>query len=248
MNNRSYLGSITKYNRIGYGAESTVYHATYFDSDCAYKEYHSKEEYIKYIKPRLKKLSEFYNDYRFAFPNQFIYRHPDDEIFQGYVMNYLYDYKKIEDFIDLEYNEKIKIIKKARELLETFHKTYKHIHTDITPWNFLYNKEMDNVTLIDFDTCIDLKNISEEPKNLNILAETYLKYNKIDEGLDISMFNLLTYSILNNDKNIYNIINRIINNDFGLIESEKAIKILKPYEDITNPKTIKKEYVIDYLK
>lgn len=247
MENRSYLGSITKYRELGEGTASIVYHCTYFDADFAYKEYKTFDEYVRFIKPRLERLSEFYNDNRFVFPYKFIYKNRDDELFQGYVMNYLYNYEKLSRLNDLEYEEKINILKKARTLLDEFHNTYKHIHTDITPWNFLYNKEMDKVTLIDFDTAVDLKHKDDINEHFNILAETYCKYNGIDKDLDIFMFNLVTYALLNNENDFYGIIKRIIENDYGIIESENARKILSTYDDITNPKTLKKDYVIDCL-
>ena len=78
------------------------------------------------------------------------------------------------------------------------------------------------------------------------MAYWYAKNNGIDKDVDMYLFNLTTYAILNN-KEYFNAISHIKENDFGVIENSHAIDILKGYKDIESSKVLKKEYVIDYL-
>ncbi len=74
----------------------------------------------------------------------------------------------------------------------------------------------------------------------------YFKNNGVDKDADIFMFNMLTYSLIN-DKDFYGSLSNMIKNDYGNIESSKARKIIDTYKDFDKPKSIKKEYIIDYL-
>lgn len=244
---RSYLGSITTYKNLGEGAVSDVYQCDYFDELFAYKEY-KNSIYVKFINERMKKLSEYYyEETNLVFPYVFIYKHPIDEFFLGYVMDYLGEYEKLCDLRNLDYSGKINILKKSRELLDRFHNKYNFIHTDITPWNFLYNQKIDKVKLIDFDTYIDLKNKG------NYLCGYYNEYGQvygnsvgIDKDLDIFLFNLLTYSIILGVDYLVSLKN-ICNNRLDVFENKNVRKIFESYKTLECKKSLKKEYVIDYL-
>lgn len=244
MANKSYLGSITKYCEIGEGSNAYVYYADYFGGrTVAYKEF-CDSEYVKLIKDNLMNLTEKGYDNDILIPDTFIYKMPKDDLFKGYITE-LFIGKTITDKYNMNYEDKIKILKEARKLVEKFHDKYNSIHCDITPWNFILPSS-EHMKLIDFDTTIDLNN-----KNMNEnlywdgLLE-YFKNNGVDKDADIFMFNMLTYSLIN-DKDFYGSLSNMIKNDYGYIESSKARKIIDTYKDFDKPKSIKKEYIIDYL-
>jgi len=247
MENRSYLGSITKYKEIGEGAFSRVYLADYYGGmTVAYKDFLCKEETLKKMQPNIEKLTKI-SDSELILPFKLIYEKKDDKLFKGYLMDYLYNYSNITKINNLDYNKKLEILRSIREKVELFHEKYNMLHGDICPWNIMYNKEQNIAQLIDFDLSIDLSNKENiAMDNLNELAEYYVKYVGVDKDLDIFLFNLTTYSFLN-EKGYLDSFDEIEANKFGIIENNNAIDILKGYKDLRTNKTLKKEYVIDYL-
>lgn len=245
MENRSYLGSITKYSELGFGSNATVYLSEYFGSNVAYKEFWNPK-YVYAIKDEIIQLSE-YTDTKFIFPDKIIYEKPKDEIFKGYTMEILYKYKQLLELYSLDKTKKISLLLKARELVEELHKKYKIIHADLAPWNFMYNEEIDNIVLTDFDTSLKIKpSIQLNDICHNEIALEYAKTNKIDESLDIFLFNLCSYSLLNN-VHFFNTINKIKESYFGNIEDKRAVNVLESYKNFDITKSLKKEYIIDYL-
>lgn len=245
MNNRNYMGSIVKYGEIGTGAYSKVYNCDYFDCLFAFKEF-LDSDYIRFINDRILKLSQYYGSKEFVFPYTFIYKKIDDEFFSGYVVDYCYGYKKLSEFLDMDINKKICVLKKARDLIDKMHNEYKIIHTDLSTNNILYNEITDDVVIIDFDTYIDLKDKKGYKDGYyNFYVDDYIKYNKIDKDLDIFIFNLTTYAFINNVPFIH-VMDFINNNKFGFFDDQKVSSIYKKYTDLSC-KTLKKEYAIDYL-
>ena len=247
MENKAYLGSITKYETLGFGGHANVYSADCFGSACAYKEFWSPD-YVSSIKDEVLKLSEFDGEGKFIFPEKFIYDKPTDNFFKGYTMPLLHNYIFLyENYLDkLDYNKKVSILLKARDLIEELHTKYKILHADAASWNFLYNEKYDNLVLTDFDTSLSIKNNISIHEGHNNLVREYNKYYKIDENLDVYLFNLCCFAVLNN-LDLYYVINHIRKNNFGVIENGKAKDIFNSYKDISDVKTLKKEYVIDYL-
>lgn len=248
MENKSYLGSITKYRPLGFGSNADVYLAEYMNSMMvAYKEFWNTE-YVRGIKDEIIKLSEFDGKDKFIFPEKFIYVKPSDELFKGYTMPLLENYNFLyEEYLDkLDYDKKVAILLKARNLVEELHKNYKILHADVAPWNFMYNAEKDHLVLTDFDTSISMKKDIKLNISHNTIVREYEKYNKIDENLDIYLFNLCCFAVLNN-LDLYYVIDQIRKNNFGVIDNGKAKDIFNSYKDLSDVKSLKKEYVIDYL-
>lgn len=245
MDTKNYIYELKIHEYLGHGSSGVVCACDFLDKKYAFKEISMDDKYKTFIQPRLEKISQFYGDSDFVFPYKLIYNDPSDNLLCGYIMDHIKDYTDLCD-LELNYKEKLRILYKAREVLDKLHSEYKHIHTDINSWNFVYNEKIDKVFLLDFDTCIDLNKKNDvDFEYLNTLAMTYCKYNGFDIDLDIFMFNMLTFSILNDIK-FYDSFYYINDGNFGCIESNKAIQILKDYDDIEFKK-LRKEYVIDYL-
>lgn len=245
--NRDYLGSVIKGNYIGGGMFSDVYTCDYHYSFFAYKEYIDIEEahkYISYIKDNLYKLSEFYQDKDYLLPYKFIYKNPNSELFRGYILDYLYEYNTLNK---LEGVDKIKLLLRARDLIEKLHKEYGFIHGDISTFNFMFNNTSDDLRLIDFDNVINIKHPGEiDLSYYHDYVYEYSKHNKIDKDLDIFLFNITCFAVINNVP-YDDVLDLIFQKNYKNITNENAIKILESYKDLGS-KTLKKEYIIDYLK
>lgn len=244
---RSYLGSIQKGTKIGDGANSNVFMADFNGALCAYKEF-CDPKYVAAIDARIKKISQHYGDPRYAFPSDFIYKKPADENFLSYVLDLISFYDNVGGLKGLSREEIIKILKLGRDSVEGLHEDYNIIHCDLSPWNFMYNKTLDRVILMDFDTNIDLSNKEIGPdKRLHsdVLLE-YFKNHGIDKDADIFLYNLCCYALLNNCS-YCDALGKITKEDFGTIEESGAQKILTTYKNFDMPKSLKKEYIIDYM-
>lgn len=246
MNNRSYLGSIRKYGKIGEGSFSEVYSCDYYDSYFAYKEFKDKD-YVKFINDRIIEITSLCYDFRFTFPYEVIYNKPSDIYFSGYVMVPKDDYFNLSKYSDIEYNKKIEILKKVRNLIDILHTEYNILHTDLNLWNIMFNNERNDVTLIDFDTYINLKDKKGyEDGFYNELFTLYVNNNSIDKDADIFLFNICCFAFINNI-DYFDVLKAINKNYFGEINSEKAKDLFRSYKDLECKKALKKEYVIDYL-
>lgn len=240
--NKDYLGKITTYNYLGGGAYSDVYSCDYWEQYFAYKKINDSR-YAQYIDKNINELTNFYGDNDFLFPYKTIYKSPKDNYLDGYVLESLYKYEELTKLKE----DKIKILMKSRELLEKFHNKYNYVHTDISPWNYLYNQAEDKLLLIDFDSAINLKDKGNINLDfINMYAADYIEKQGIDKDIDIYLFNIMTYAILNDIDYNSCLKSIFIKKDLGL-DSEKATEILKSYKDLSS-KSLKKEYIIDYLK
>lgn len=127
-------------------------------------------------------------DKNLIFPEFLVY---DKNKFSGYVTKYLNGYSPICDSDDLNLNERIKMLKKARKIILNMHKN-NLIHMDLNPFNILYKRS--KIKIIDFDDSIYKSN--KTPTNLNKLVLEYLSKNDLDYSVDVFMFNITTISLL----------------------------------------------------
>lgn len=244
---RAYMGAVRKYYELGIGSSCRVYLCDFFDTEFAYKDILDKN-YAKFIKEKLMRVAEYYEDSEFVFPYKFIYKAPQDEVFEGYVMDALHNYTGLEKLKGLDIKEKIEILKKGRVLLDSFHKKYNLVHTDVASYNFQYNEKTKDIKLIDFDTNIDLKEKDIIDLNkYNLYASHYMHERGVDENLDIFLYNLTVFSLLNN-VSYFDTLEDIANGVYGVFEeNNNAKKIFESYNDLNCNKSLKKEYVIDYM-
>lgn len=151
------------------------------------------------------------------------------------------------------------VIRKRKDIYETLLRLKESIneihcngiiHGDIHSGNVLFEKG--NTFLIDFDNCKFENNKGLKPnfKMFSSPAREFIKRNGIIKNLDIYMFNVLTYSLLNggsyrssNINSVFKIVKEsIINQKYGLFCNKESIKICN---DLCNFKA--NDYLIDTI-
>lgn len=163
---------------------------------------------------------------------------------KGVPFTYLAEFEQAKNISKLakeKKNTQIKVLKSAKENLLTAH-NYGIIHADIHGGNILFNDK--GTYYIDFDnsTYKDYKTI---PSLTTIFAQDFIKKYGLVKELDIAMFNLLTFYLINNG--IYFLTRRdIIKENYGKFYDADSIRICKNLllED-KNPTT---DFLIDSLK
>lgn len=242
---RDYLGSIIKYDILGCGAYSTVYDCEYLETPFAYKEF-IRDNVALFFKDKLERVTD-YSSKDCVVPFKFIYKLPTDEVFQGYVMEPLYQYEGLDKLFALSNEDKLDILKKSRIILENFHK-HNCVHADVCPWNFQYNDRKKGIKLIDFDNNIDLsKKDVGDLRYYNDITQEYIKNVGVDKNLDIFLYNISAFAFLNN-VDYFKVLKCINDGYYGYFNDNSKIKaILDSYKNLECEKTLKKEYVIDYI-
>ena len=232
---------------IGDGRNGFIYLSKYNGNICTCKDFATKE-YIKLINDKMSKLIEYYKkDSSLVFPFKFLYNDLNDDYFDSYLTEYKDGYKDLYEFYNLDYKEKVRILKKIRLLIHEMHEVYKVIHTDLYDNNIMYNKDLDSVCIIDFDSYIDIN--SKEGYlgiEINFLSRKYIENTGIDQSVDVFMFNLLCYSFLNN-VDFYDVINYIYKGEYGVLTDNRIINVLKSYKFFDCRRKVKKEYILDYI-
>ncbi len=102
--------------------------------------------------------------------------------------------KNIEEIDTYETEEKIQILKKAKRAIISMQKEG-IIHADISSSNIMFANN--RIKIIDFDNCT-YKNFKTNPAECRDLAQEFIKTYGIRPELDIFLFNLLTFELINN--------------------------------------------------
>lgn len=155
------------------------------------------------------------------------------DIFIGYTFEKLY--KK-------DIKLKIELLLKTKDVLIKTNKDLGIIHGDIHQDNLMFNDDKKEIALIDFDNC-KVDGINPNQKHLNPLYKTYMTYNTSDNLVDTYMFNVLTFSLLN-DFRLFLAEDYLEINEINKFFTSKAS--LKLLEDLFYY-TPNKEYLIDMI-
>ena len=243
---RTYLGRVEKYSNLGYGSFSDVFMCDFDGLLFVYKEYNSLQ-HVRLIRGKMAKLTEFFRtNESLNFPYKLVYKNPNDELFKGIILDYLYEYKSIAS-LSVSKDKMLDILKRVRNLIETIHKDYKLVHGDLHSENILYNEKTNKISIIDFDSSFDIKTkFGYNDSVINYLNLNYIDKMGIDEGIDNYLFNLVTYTILCNYSNQNNkSALQNINESYYPDLNNKVISILDTYKSYC--KKLSKDYIIDYL-
>lgn len=107
----------------------------------------------------------------------------------GYLLEYYNNYQSLY-FMNTPIDEKIKILKTAKQKIITMH-NYGIIHCDLHLANIIYKD--DDVKIVDFDTS---KYLDYSAHAYNKYTKMYLENNYLDKSVDIYNFNIDTFSCL----------------------------------------------------
>lgn len=111
-------------------------------------------------------------------------------------------------------------LKHAKNLIEKMH-SYKIIHGDLNISNLLFSG--DEPFIIDFDN-VSLNNSNVDISSLNDYSANYIKRLGINKGLDVYLFNLLTYAILN-ETDYYCVRSNVLAKKYGVFDFKDGIKL-----------------------
>lgn len=201
------------------------------------------KEYPKDIMDNICNLTNIKFDKDFLTPQFMVIK-------RNHILGYLslFDKKNKNIFdLNLDYEDKIILLKNAKEKLLRLHKEYKLIHGDLNISNILSDKKL-NTVFIDFDAALKFGQRVKTTQSFSVALINYLKYYKFDYKADIYRFNLTTLKFLNDleaDENIFQFLKN------GLLDENRDLKRLNK-ELLLLPESIKKDYsgefIIDYIK
>lgn len=218
------------------GSYSIVREVSFDDKRFAYKEFND-EKYFRTMLPKIIKLSECTIDSAIL-PLYLVY----DDIKNYKIIGYLTAYC---DFLDCqaikEKSNPIYYLNSFKNNIEKLHHN-KIIHGDIHYGNLRIEKENQNTNIIDFDNC-QYNKYKLRKKYASDYANLYISKYGVNEGLDIYLFNIVTFCIIN--KIFYHSFrSKIINNHYGLFNDTEEEKLICDSILLENSQYNKK-YLID---
>lgn len=156
-----------------------------------------------------------------------------------YLTNYCFG-KDLNTFSDYEMLHKIKILKNTKKAILDMHNNG-IIHADLIGSNIMI--ENDEARIIDFDNS-NFAKFKTNPRGTNELSCKFIEEYGIIPEVDIYLFNLLTFSIIN-DCDLCHVRRHIQNKEYQYIDDKDAIDILKHMSfDKTTPI---KDFLIDAI-
>jgi len=221
-------------SHFNYGSNSEIYRCKFNDFEFIYKEYNDSNDFltcdfidkidlIKSIKLEFSKLP--------------ILLVCDKEKPKGFLL------KELED-IDYSFSNvstKINVLKKAKEAILELHKN-NVIHGDIHISNvILSNKE---INLIDFDNSSYKEFIPKKDWYSDNAIKFINKYG-LNKDLDIYLFNLLTFSLLNKEFYFPTMLYKIGCSCYGVFDNKEAIKICRSL--LLEDKVFNNGFLIDFV-
>lgn len=152
----------------------------------------------------------------------------------GYAMEYDQNDQNLESLNELTVSEKLEYLKTLRNIIELLHK-HNIVVGDLKLSNILVNEGTMKICDVDNFKVDDL-----DPDILNLYSKQYFrKYKKMDEGLDVFSFNILTILFLINDSRD-ELINYIMKGSYTRNEELRNI-----FERLLNDKEYTESYIID---
>ena len=221
-----------KYNSGSYGI---IKKCTLNDKEYVCK-YFSDNSYLKGKKRKISLLSEI--DKKGLYVPRFWVKKDNNK---NMYLSEFCNGKDIAFLSDESYETKLKNLKNIKELILEMHGKG-IIHSDLSSSNILYSNN--NIGIIDFDNS-NYRGFKTNIYHTNDYCMDFIKTYGIKPELDIFMFNLLTYSIMNDDTNYHMIRNNIWLNNYGIFNNPSGIKICKSLfldDDFPN-----KDFLIDTI-
>lgn len=217
-----------------FGTYACIYKCLYKNILYAYKSFND-DDFLKGKKNKLNAISKIQSPYLYT-P---LYWVKSDFISNNYLIKFCFG-KDLNAFSDYEMLHKIKILKNTKKAILNMHDSG-IIHADLIGSNIMI--ENDEASIIDFDNS-SFDKYKTNPIETNELSSNFIKEYGIIPEVDIYLFNLLTFSIIN-ECNLYHVRKHIQNKEYQYIDDKDAIDILKHMSfDKTTPI---KDFLIDAI-
>ncbi len=177
-------------NNSGY--YSRIYKCSYNDRTYAYKDFRNASMMLE-ICPKIIKLGDF-NIKGSILPEYLVVDNNYNPI--TYLSWWGYDYTLQEYINEGNINTIVNILNNLKYNILALHKKG-IIHGDIHDKNILVNPITCLASIIDFDNCA-CKRFKMNPEYCTWFAKFYISVYGINNGLDIYLFNYLTFQVMNN--------------------------------------------------
>lgn len=218
---------------IGFGSYSDIFRVEYNNKEYAFKKFLDKN--IVRNQEFLEKIDILSNiPLEKSILPKFIVEEKEEI---GYLTE-LEDYKDLGFLYSLSMEEKINKLRLVKSSLLEIHKEG-IIHSDIHTGNFLLRSSK----LIDFDNSTYKKFLTDFDK-CSREAKKFIKNKGISKDLDIYLFNLMTFRILNNITSEYDM--SLYLKRYGVFTSNESIKICDSL--LLEDKTFNTDYLIDTVE
>ena len=218
------------------GTFSVVNKCSLEGENYAYKCFSDKEYFHKKIN-KAKTLSKAQID-SCILPKYLVYDDVNYNDYTGYLTDYI-EGKKIDTLRNSE--NKVFVLNYLKEKIINMH-NLGMIHGDLHFGNVFINSEENNAKIIDFDNC-NYKKYKFNIKDASDYATLYVEKFGINNGLDVYLFNLMTFCILNKTYYLKTRMN-IANKEYGVFGSdEESINLCNSL--LLDEKNYNSDYLID---
>lgn len=198
------------------GSYSIVQKCEYSGKLYAYKRINNVKIFEKNIN-KLKKISKINLDCLIT-PKYLVYDDSVNEL-NAYLTDFV-DYKACSELLTLD--DKVERLYSIKKSIQSMH-DIGIIHGDLHYGNVLIDSDSYTNKIIDFDNCA-YKNYKINKIFASDYANCYIEKYGVNKGLDIFLFNLMTYSILNCSPYFQTRI-RICNEKYGIFKTGDGKKI-----------------------
>ena len=204
---------------VGAGSNGSTHIAYYDDEKVAVKMYWNSNIMTPELSSKLITLASDSNEFSNALvvPKFII---GDEEKVNKYVSDFVFG-RRMLDFSRASIEEKIKILKKVKDVIAEMHKRHNIIHGDLHMSNIMLS--YGDVRIIDFDSCA-YDGHELELRLTNDAVNEFVKCNGVNENIDWFMFNLITYGFLNK-KGTMASREEILKGRYGVFESKEMINL-----------------------
>lgn len=216
------------------GSYAIVKKCEYDDKIYAYKKF-TDQKYLSKNISKIENLSTIDYDWGIL-PKFLIY---DDK--SSKIDGYLSDFCEYEKSTLLKYiDNKVEMLLNIKENIKKMH-NFGIIHGDLHFGNILIDPDNCNSKIIDFDNC-EYKQYRIKRNYVSDYTMEYIKKYGVNKGLDIFLFNLITFSCLN-QTSYFSTRFKINDKKYGVFDSEDAKKICDELLFVND--VFKEEYLID---
>ena len=202
----------------------------------AYKEFYDSD-YLVGKKRKIDLLSNI-DDPKLYVPKYWVKK---DGNTNRYLTDFL-DGHDLDIISDEDYSTKFLTLKKIKEQILKMHE-YGLIHSDLIGSNIMYNEN--DIGIVDFDNS-SFGKYKTKLIHSNDLTQEFIKRYGITKELDIFIFNLVTFSVMNDIGCFYFTREKVWMSDYGVFNNTDGVKICNSF--FLDDKVPNKDFLIDTIE